>query len=85
MFFKEYFFYIQEYCKSYSSIGIVCDNCGEIIDCPCDEVFRDKDYFFKCTECKYNDWISTLPIAKEIKKEMEKHSFILSQNGQNQK
>ncbi len=60
--------YIKEYMKHQSTVGIVCDKCGKIIDCYCDEVFRDKDFFFECPYCKYNDWISTLNIAKEIKK-----------------
>lgn len=71
--------YITEYSKHQSTIGIRCDRCGEIIDCYCDEVFRDTDFFFECPICNYSDWIGTTDIAniaKQIKKEMMKNGFI---------
>ena len=70
-----YISYVQEYSRHQSTVGIRCDRCGKIIDCFCDEVFSDEDFFFECPNCNYSDWISTIGIAKEIKAKMVKHGF----------
>lgn len=73
--------YIKDYCLHYSTIGITCDNCGEIIDGNCSDIFTSQDYFFECPVCKYNDWISVIDIAKTIRNNYLKSGINLDNRG----
>ena len=74
---KEYVPYIREYSRHYATIGICCSKCGEISDHYCNEVFKETDYLFDCPICGYTDWISVIPIVKQIKNELIKNGFNL--------